>query len=126
MKQLVKLNKRPTWDGHGFTYFLRYKGENGQRKWDLMVTAALATAMRRAELLNCTWADVDFDAKTIEVNYKQNTRDTWEWLIKDAEHRTLPLTEDIVQMLVEHQARRAQPLFVQSFEWANSRGAGRA
>lgn len=71
-------------------------------KWDLMITVALATAMRRSELMNCTWADVDFDAQTIEVNLKKNTKDTWEWRIKDAEHRTLPLTDEIVQMLVDH------------------------
>jgi len=71
-------------------------------KWDLMITVALATALRRSELVNCTWGDVDFDAQTIEVNSKQNTKDTWEWLIKDAEHRTLPLTDEIVQMLVDH------------------------
>jgi integrase len=74
-------------------------------KWDLMITVALATAMRRAERLNCTWADVDFDAQTIEVNPKQNSKETWEWLIKDADRRTLPLTEEIVQMLVNHQAQ---------------------
>ena len=76
--------------------------------WDLMITVALATAMRRAELLNCTWGDVDFDAQTIEVNSKQSTRDTWEWLVKDADHRTLPLTEEIVQMLVDHQAQQPE------------------
>jgi len=36
-------------------------------KWDLMISVAMATAMRRAELLNCTWGDVDFDTQTIEV-----------------------------------------------------------
>jgi integrase len=77
-------------------------------KWDLLITVALATGMRRAELLNCTWADVDFDAQAIEVNAKENTRDTWEWRIKDSDHRTLPLTEDIVQMLVDHQARQPE------------------
>ena len=77
-------------------------------KWDLMIIVALATAMRRAELLNCTWADVDFDAQTIEVNPKKNTKDTWEWLIKDADRRTLPLTEEIVQMLVDHQAQQPE------------------
>jgi integrase len=74
-------------------------------KWDLIITVALATAMRRAELLNCTWADVDFDSRTIKVNSKQNTKHTWEWLIKDADHRTLPLTEEIVQMLADHQTQ---------------------
>ena len=77
-------------------------------KWDLMITVGLATAMRRAELLNCTWADIDFDEQTIEVNPKENTRDTWEWLIKDSDHRTLPLTEEIVQMLVDHQAQQPE------------------
>jgi len=77
-------------------------------KWDLLITVALATAMRRAELLNCTWADVDFDAQAIEVSAKENTKDTWEWRIKDTDHRTLPLTEEIVQMLVDHQARQPE------------------
>jgi len=77
-------------------------------KWDLMITVALATAMRRAELLNCTWGDVDFEAQTIEVNPKQNTKETWQWLVKDADHRTLPLTEEIVQMLVDHQAQQPE------------------
>jgi len=77
-------------------------------KWDLLITVALATAMRRAELLNCTWADIDFDTQTIEVYPKENTKDTWEWLIKDSDHRTLPLTEEIVQMLVDHQAQQPE------------------
>ena len=34
MKQLVKLNKRPSRDGRRFTYFLRYQGEDGKRKWE--------------------------------------------------------------------------------------------
>jgi len=76
--------------------------------WDLLITVALATTLRRSELMNCNWADVDFDAQTIEVNSKENTRDTWEWRIKDAHHRTLPLTEEIVQMLVDHQAQQPE------------------
>jgi integrase len=88
-----------------------YVAERDPRKsvrWDLLITVALATAMRRAELLNCTWRDVDFDAETIEVCWKQNTKETWQWLVKDADHRTLPLTEEIVQMLAEHQAQQPE------------------
>lgn len=77
-------------------------------RWDLLITVALATAMRRAELLNCTWGGVAFDTQTIEVNPKQNTEETWEWLVKDADHRILPLTEEIVQMLVDHQAQQSE------------------
>jgi len=88
-------------------YTLKWNPEKSV-KWDLMITVALATAMRRAELLNCTWTDIDFDAQTIEVKSKKNTKNTWEWLIKDTDHRTLPLTGEIVQMLVDHQARQLE------------------
>ena len=88
-------------------YALEWNPETSA-KWDLLVTVALATGMRRAELLNCTWTDIDFDAQTIEVNPKENTKNTWQWLIKDSDHRTLPLTEEIVQMLVDHQARQPE------------------
>ena len=73
-----------------------------------MIIVALATAMRRAELLNCTWRDVDFDAQTIEVQPKTDNKETWKWLVKDADHRTLPLTKEIVQMLVDHQAQQPE------------------
>ena len=36
MKQLVKLHKRPSRDGQRFTFFLRYEGENGKRKWETL------------------------------------------------------------------------------------------
>jgi integrase len=62
--------------------------------------------MRRAELLNLVWSDVDFDTHEIHVNPKNNTAETWEWLIKDTDSRDLPLTDDLVTMLAEHQARQ--------------------
>ena len=64
--------------------------------------------MRRGELLNCTWRNVDFEGLMITVCPKENTAETWEWRVKDADHRTLPLTEEIVQMLVDHQAQQRE------------------
>jgi len=61
-------------------------------KWDLLILIAMATAMRRGELLNCTWNDIDFEKWTIKVHPKDNTDKTWEWKIKDHGRRTLPLT----------------------------------
>ncbi len=77
-------------------------------RWDLLIYIALMTGMRRGELLNTVWADVDFDAKTIDVSPKDNTAETWEWLIKDTERRTLPLTEDVVAKLAEHQSQQPE------------------
>jgi integrase len=77
-------------------------------KWDMLIITALCTGMRRSELLNCTWSDIDFEKMTIEVLPKTNTDYTWPWLIKDTDHRILPLTKDVVQMLVDHQSRQPE------------------
>jgi len=76
-------------------------------RWDLLILTALTTGMRRGELLNTTWRDIDFARMTIQVSSKDDTPQTWQWLIKDADERTLPLTDELVAMLSEHQA--AQP-----------------
>jgi integrase len=60
--------------------------------------------MRKGELLNTTWGDIDFAAKTIEVCPKKDTKQTWAWTIKDCDRRLLPLTDEIVSMLAEHQS----------------------
>ena len=36
MRQLVKLRRRPSRDGLRFTFFLRYNGEDGKRKWETL------------------------------------------------------------------------------------------
>jgi integrase len=44
----------------------------------LLIVVALSTALRRGELLNCTWGDIDFEEQTIKVYPKANTAQTWE------------------------------------------------
>jgi len=34
--------------------------------------------MRRGELLNTTWKDIDFERKTIDVAQKRKTPEIWE------------------------------------------------
>jgi len=83
---------------------------NDQRRlrWDLLIVVALLTGLRRGELLNCTWRDVDFEEQTIKVSPKANTAETWEWLIKDTDCRTLPLTDALTQCLADHQSRQPE------------------
>ncbi len=69
---------------------------------------ALSTAPRRGEFLNCTWADIDFEEQTIKVFQKADTVETWKWLIKDTDHRTLPLTDELTQLLVDHHSRQSE------------------
>jgi integrase len=54
----------------------------------------LSTAMRRGELLNTTWPNVDFEQRTVEVPSKEDTKYIWQWHIKDTDRRTFPLTDE--------------------------------
>lgn len=58
--------------------------------WKLLIRMALCTGMRRGELLNTIWRDIDFDAATVEVARNFDGEHTWQWHVKDADRRTLP------------------------------------
>ncbi len=77
-------------------------------RWDILVVMALVTGMRRGELLNCVWSDIDFDTQTVSVTPKEHTALTWEWLIKDTDRRELPLTKNVLQMLADHQTQQPE------------------
>jgi integrase len=75
-------------------------------RWDLLIILSLVTAMRRGELLNTTWRDIDFGRKCIDVAPKEDTEETWEWHIKDTHRRILPLTDEVITLLLHHQAEQ--------------------
>jgi integrase len=81
----------------------QYEEQGRPVKWELLIRMCLSTGMRRGELMNTTWRDIDFTNMTIEVSPKKDRDDTWEWYIKDTDRRTLPLTADLVRLLVELQ-----------------------
>ena len=77
-------------------------------EWDLIITLGITTGMRKSEMLNLVWSDIDFSEMAIEVTPKENTDETWEWKIKDTDRRTLPLKKDVSQLLIELQNRRPE------------------
>lgn len=77
----------------------------GSLEWDLVIITALTTGMRKSEILNLVWSDIDFDGMTINITEKYNTAETWEWRIKDTDHRTVPLTEELAELLIHLQSR---------------------
>jgi len=76
--------------------------------WDLLIVAALCTGMTCGELLNTIWRDIDFDKQTLDASPKKDSDQTWQWHIKDADRRTLPLTEEVVLLLVEYQEKQPE------------------
>ncbi|MEN6424974.1 MAG: site-specific integrase [Phycisphaerales bacterium] len=81
----------------------QYEEQGRPVKWELLIRMGMGTGMRRGELMNTTWRDVDFANMTVEVSPKKDCNNTWEWYIKDTDRRTLPLTADLVKLLVELQ-----------------------
>jgi integrase len=77
-------------------------------RWDILILLAMSTGMRKGELLNLTWRDIDFEQQTVTVKAKPEAASTWRWDIKDNEERTLPLIENVVSLLAEHQARQPE------------------
>ena len=77
-------------------------------RWDIIILTALCTGMRRGELLNTIWTNIDFEKQVIHVTPKDDTEYTWKWYIKDTDRRTLPLTDELLQLLVEHQAEQPE------------------
>lgn len=55
---------------------IRQRESNTVVRWDLLVLVALCTGMRRGELLNCTWSDIDLAAQTLTVSPKEDTEET--------------------------------------------------
>ena len=86
----------------------QYQEEKPYLEWELLVRMALCTAMRRGELLNTTWRDIDFDRQSVEVAPKDDSEDCWPWFVKDTDRRTLPLTDLVVAMLAELQTRQPE------------------
>jgi len=72
------------------------KAADGYYIYPLIVTA-LHTGMRKAELLNLRWSDIDFRQQTVTVQSKED------WHTKNYKSRTLQLTPFLYSVLKEHE-----------------------
>lgn len=67
--------------------------------WRARVLCGLAS-LRIGEVLNLTREDVDFERQIITIQPKAEGPLTWRWDVKDIERRTVPLPEDLANLLV--------------------------
>lgn len=70
--------------------------------WRLRITLAYSCGLRRAEVLNLTYSDLDFARKLIHVQPKKESRDTWYWEPKGKTCRTLPMPEELEYLNSPH------------------------
>lgn len=72
--------------------------------WKGVISVAFCSGLRRSEILNLLWSDVDFERQEIRVTVKQSTPQTIEWEPKDHENRTVPMSDETTKLLVDIQA----------------------
>jgi integrase len=72
--------------------------------WRTLISIAYGSGLRRNEILNLTWADIDFEEMQIQVSPKKKSVQTIEWEPKDHEKRVVPMADETAQVLANLQA----------------------
>ena len=72
--------------------------------WKVFFVLAYTSAGRRDELLNLTWADIDFETHNVVFVPKKASSRQLAWQPKDHEARTIPVPKESIQLLANLQA----------------------
>ncbi|AQT68771.1 integrase [Anaerohalosphaera lusitana] len=71
--------------------------------WKTFLSVAYTTAGRKDELLNLTWADINFENNEVSFAPKRETDTLLSWEPKDHESRIVPAPESVMQYLADLQ-----------------------
>jgi integrase len=72
-------------------------------RWNTLISIAYGSGLRRDEICNLTWTDIDFENKLICINAKKTSELTLEWEPKDHESRKVPVSEQSIEFLAKIQ-----------------------
>jgi len=67
--------------------------------WHGLMAVAYGSGLRREEILNLIWSDIDFENKQIQVTAKEASSKTIEWEPKDHEIRVVPMSNQAKELL---------------------------
>lgn len=71
--------------------------------WQGLVALAYGSGLRKGEILNLTWTDIDFENQYIHIRVKESAEHTIAWEPKDHENRIVPMSDEATQLLVNMQ-----------------------
>ena len=71
--------------------------------WQGLISLAYGSGLRKGEILNLTWADIDFENQYIHIRVKESTEHTIAWEPKDHENRVVPVSDETAQLLANIQ-----------------------
>lgn len=112
-----------TWTGAQVSAFLGHLAERDQRFAELW-HLALATGMRRGELLALRWSDVDLEAGTVSVErsvFAPGAERTYT-TPKNHERRTVGIDARTLAVLKEHRKAQAEARLAAGPLWADAEG----
>lgn len=72
--------------------------------WKVFLALAYTSGGRKGELLNLTWADVDFEKQNVKFVPKEASELIFAWEPKDHESRIIPIPPETIQLLANLQA----------------------
>jgi integrase len=79
--------------------------EKAEGRWRPLIVTAALTGLRASELRGLTWADVDFDARTIRVRQRADRYNVIGPLKSDTSRRDIPMSPEVVTTLREWKLR---------------------
>ena len=100
--RLLKVPKKPV---RVFTKneFERILGAARSPIWKARILLAKTAGLRKGEIPNLTFKDVDFAKGKVIVQPKEDAEYTWRWVVKDKDRRELPLVDEAAQLLIDIQ-----------------------
>jgi integrase len=72
--------------------------------WKTLFSIAYCSGLRRGEILNLTWGDIDFLHYRIHITPKEYGKLTIPWEPKDHQSRVVPMSNETAQILADLQA----------------------
>jgi integrase len=98
--------------------------------WKALISMAYCSSLRVGEILNLTWADIDFERQQIHIVPKRETKETLDWKPKDHEKRVVPMSDASVKFFAELQAEAAAGhpyvfISVDRLKWIRQRQEGK-
>ena len=72
--------------------------------WRTFLSLAYTSAGRKDELLNLTWADIDFENNNVSFTPKKESTTILAWEPKDHEGRIIPIPEKVILLLADLQS----------------------
>jgi integrase len=102
----IRQRKVAAQDWHWFTAdeLGRMTSASPDLYWHARIMAAFTAGLRRGEISNLTWRDLDFENLSIEISPKEPSDEVWGWQPKDTDRRIVPLTDELARILVTLQA----------------------